>query len=61
VIEDKFAYNDRVQGFLDGIGLVRGTIEDIDPESDWKYMIKSFPEGEYHVFDEDELEPWDGD
>jgi hypothetical protein len=55
---DKFEYNDRVQGFLDGTGIIIGTVVDIDPTTEYKYLIKSFPEGFYYVFEEDELELW---
>lgn len=58
---DKFELNDRVVGFLDGFGMITGTIVDIDSTKAYKYLIKSFPEGYYHVFDEDELEFWKED
>lgn len=58
---DKFEYNDRVQGFVDGVATIIGTVVDIDPTAEYKYLIKSFPEAYYYVFDEDDLELWEED
>lgn len=55
----KFDYYDKVIGYVDGFGMSHGEIVDIDPESDWPYMVRDVT-GAYNVFTADELEVWDG-
>lgn len=55
----KFNYNDKVAGFIDGFGIRKGHVIDIDPSSEWPYMIRC-TDDTYASFAEDELAAWDG-
>lgn len=50
----KFDYNDRVDGFIDGFGMRRGYVIDIQEDSEFPYLLRC-TDGSYCVFAEDEL------